>query len=178
MKRLLLLALLLLSGCASSPLFVSDDGVSIYLQKKPVVKKDEYSIHFKFETPTDDSHVIQQIEMNGDQWTGIESFRVKSWGQTGTDHHHMSRTSVQHRRMTLMPGSVRGVDESNGFAMLPSGWPDQFNQNYRDGHKIQGEIIKMRPEHRTIYHLDFKDGKLVWYIEGESIRREWLAEDD
>lgn len=178
MRAVLVVLLTFLSGCASSPLYVTDDGVSIYLQKKPVVKQDEYSIHFKFETPTDDTHIIQQIEMNDGEWTGIESFRIGSWSQTGVDHHYSEGIQWQYRRLTLMPGEVRDTDENNGFAMLPSGWPEGFNEHYRQQHKIQGEIVKMRPEHQTIYHLDFKDGKLVWYVEGQDIRREWTAEDD
>ena len=178
MKRLLIMAMLFLTGCAASPLYVSDEGVSVYLQKKPEVTKDSYSIYFKFEIPTNDTHAIQQIEMNGDKWTGIEAFRIRAWRMTGIDHHHVDGVTRQFRRITLMPGAVQGTDELNGFSMLPSGWPEEFNQNYRSQRKVQGEIVKMRPEYKTIYHLDFENGRLVWYIEGQDIRREWIAEDD
>lgn len=176
MLALLLAVMCVLTGCAS-PLFVTDDGVSIFLQRTPEVKHNEYRIQFRFESPTNDKDVIQQIEMN-ETWTGIESFRISKWGQTCVDTHHATGISIQRRRMTLMPGEVRGVDLSPfGFAMLPSEWPDGFNQDYREQHKVQGEIVKIRPEYKTIYHLDFENGRLVWYIEGQDVRREWVADE-
>jgi hypothetical protein len=76
-----------------------------------------------------------------------------------------------------MPGSVTGVDESlGGFSMLPSDWPSNFNEKFLKRHKIQGSVSSFRVEYRTVYHLHYDDGKLVWHIEGTDIRREWEAE--
>lgn len=171
MKLVALLLSLLLAACSSTPLFVTEHGVSIYLVDEPEVAADSYRIKFQFESPTDDPNIIQQIELDG--YTGIESFRVGLLSRTGTDTHHQKSVQTQNRRMTLMPGEVRGTDERNGFAMLPSNWPPLFNADYLKAHKIQGKIVKMRPEASTVYHLDFERGKLIWYIEDTDIRMEW-----
>lgn len=163
-----------LSGCTSQPLYVTRSGVSIYLEQEPVVKQDTFEIKFSFKSPTKDSHIIQQIENDG--WTGIEAFRTRC-GKTTTDTHFIVAALINKRRMTLIPGTVEDVDEGffSGFSMLPSGWPERWNEKFRQEHKIQGRIVKMRPEYQTIYHLHFEAGKLVWFVEGTDVHREWEA---
>jgi hypothetical protein len=162
-----------LVGCASEPLYVTNSSVSIYLEGDPVVKENTFEIRFHFESPTKEKHIIQQIECGG--WTGIESFRLHPNGSTSTDTHFIENRVYDKRRMTLIPGEVADVDEGffSGFSMLPSGWPDNWNAKFRQKHKIQGTIVKMRPEFQTIYHLEFAQGKLIWTVEGTSVRREW-----
>jgi hypothetical protein len=172
MKRIFLfLAGLLLSACSSTPLYVTDSGVSIYLAEEPEVEADRFKITFTFESPTDDPHLVQTIELYGT--AGIESFRANRF--TNRDVHWTEKTDTQYRRMTIMPGEVVGADERNGFAMLPSDWLPGMNADYLDDHKIQGKVVFTRPEFQTIYHLDFEYGKLVWYIEGKDVRMEWSA---
>lgn len=161
-----------LVGCTSQPLYVTKSGVSIYLKEEPVVAENSFTIKFSFESPTDDKHIIQQIETS--EWTGIESFRTFS-GKTTTDTHSMIGLLEDSRRMTLIPGEVADTDESlfSGFSMLPSAWPEYWNSKFRKDHVVRGYIVKMRPEFQTIYNLEFAQGKLVWTVEGTQLRREW-----
>lgn len=165
--------LLSLAGCAT-PLYEDHNRVSLYLVGEPTVKRDSFEIQFQFETPTDDPHVIQWIEMNN--WTGVESFRVLWEKRTGIDTHFSSEIQQQSRRMTVAPGRVEGVDETTaGFAMLPSEWPEGFNAKYRERHTIQGRVAWRKADKATVYRLEFTPGKLVWSVEGTNVRREWHA---
>lgn len=170
-----LFLLAVLGGCASSqPLYVNDNGVSVYLESEPTISNDSFEIKLHFETNAKSKHVIQQIESGG--WLGIESFRLFS-GSTTTDTHTMTNSSANRRRMTLIPGEVSGADEGffSGFAMLPSAWPSGWNEAFRKSHQIQGQIVALKPEFTTIYHIEFSNGKLILYVEGSSIRREWTT---
>jgi hypothetical protein len=176
-KLIPLLLLALLAGCVT-PLYETRDGVSIYLVGEPTVERDYYRIEFKFETPTDDPHLIQWIELNG--WTGVEVFTPRLFERTVVDHHYPSRgTKEQYRRMLIAPGKVVGVDmTTGGFGMLPSEWPEGFNPDYRKGHVIRGRVVYRKPEFETVYRLDFKDGRLVWSVEGTDIRRKWTVDSE
>lgn len=163
--------LCLLAGCAT-PLYQSHDKVSIFLHSEPEVQENSYNIKFRFETPTDDPHLIQWIEL-GD-FHGVESFRITYPYQSQVDTHHVDQTYRQFRRITIAPGKVEGTDETFwGFSMLPSEWPPNFNENYRKNHKIQGRVVYRKPEHQTVYHLDFEAGVLRWWVEGTDVKREW-----
>lgn len=174
---LALLLLAVLTGCQAVPLYETRRGVSVYLDEEPTVERDYYKIDFRFSSPTDDPHLIQWIELNG--WTGVEAFRPRWHGRTGADHHYPSKgTTKQYRRITIAPGKVEGADEtSNGFSMLPSEWPDGFNSDYREHHKIQGRVVYRRPEYETVYLIEFKDGVLIWSVEGTDIQHRWEASD-
>ena len=176
MRKLALLLLVFVAGC-TTPLYRSPDGVSIHLRGEPTVEKDYYEIQFRFESPTDDPHLIQWIELNG--WTGVEAFTVLMDGKTSIDTHHPGRgTTKQYRRITIAPGKVEGTDQTFwGFSMLPSEWPEGFNDHYRKWREIRGRVAYRLPARATIYRLEFEEGKLVWYVEGTDVRREWYAVD-
>jgi hypothetical protein len=61
--------------------------------------------------------------------------------------------------------------------MLPSGWPENFNADYRARCKIQGHVVYRKPEHETVYILNFADGVLTWHVEGTDIVYTWSASD-
>lgn len=175
MKALLFALCCLLAGC-TVPLYETRDGVSIHLVDEPQVEANRYRIEFRFESPTDDPHLIQWVEL-GD-YHGVESFRVLPDGKTGIDIHFTARTIKQNRRITIAPGKVEGADETTaGFAMLPSNWPDEFNEHYREDHSIEGRVVYRRDEMKTVYNLDFESGVLRWSVEGTDIRREWKVPD-
>lgn len=168
---LVCVVLLLLAGCAT-PLYETNDGVSLYLVGEPVVEKDNYEIQFQFETPTDDPHFIQWVEING--WTGVEAFRVRFNQRSGVDTHFSRGIDRQSRLMTVAPGKVEGTDETTaGFSMLPSEWPAGFNAKYRERHTIQGRVAWRKADKATVYRLEFTPGCLVWSVEGTPVKREW-----
>lgn len=172
-NAILFVLCLLFAGCAT-PLYQSPDRVSIFLHSEPEVLEDSYKIKFRFESPTQDPHLIQWIEVNG--YHGVEAFRITPPYQSQVDTHFTEDTTQQLRRITIAPGEVEGVDATFwGFSMLPSNWPPEFNAAYRAKHKIQGHVVYRRPEHETIYHLDFVDGVLRWWVEGTDVKREWRA---
>ncbi len=175
-KSLLLLCLMFLAGCSTTPLFVSDDRVSIYLRGEPEVTDDSFRIKFKFDSPTADPHLIQTLRIW--TWSGTESFRVTDGYMSFTDTHYSGEIGSHHiRRMTIMPGSVEDTDETLfGFSMLPSGWPDGFNRKYREDHEIKGRVAYVKPEHATTYTLTFVGGVLTWRIVGTDIKHVWRAE--
>lgn len=155
------------------------EKVKIILIGEPTVKKDSFIIYFKFESPTDDTHVIQQIELNKN-WIGIESFRMYNgkFAPSQRDKHFSNNITRQGRRMTVMPGKIEDADESLlGFAMLPSGWPNNFNEAYREKHEIKGRITKMVPEAAITYILNFNNGVLTFEVEGTDIKHTWTSEE-
>ena len=174
----LTLLVLLLSGCASQQiLFKNEHDVAIIVVGKPEVRNDGYEINLKFESPTEDSHLIQQIRMNPNttsEWIGIESF-TSPFNRLQVDCHSLLGGDRQFREILIMPGSIYGADETLfGFAMLPSGWPNaklpdgnwSFNHNYRKKHEIRGKITSLRPEHAPKYYLNYENSKLTMIIEG------------
>jgi hypothetical protein len=175
MRKLLVLCLLFVAGCTTTPLYQSHDQVSIYLASEPEVKENGYKIKLKFQSPTNDPHLIQWIDLG--QWHGVESFRVMPDYKSWTDTHSTEDTLEQHRKITIAPGEVEGVDDTfGGFAMLPSEWPPNFNAIYQKNHAIQGRVVYRLPEHETIYYLSFKDGVLQWWVEGSNEKQEWRAD--
>lgn len=176
----LLAALLFITGCSQGKIIYDDpDNVSIYLYDEPVVTRRDYSITFRFKHNDDDAtHFIQKISWNWREGKGIESFRSYNGklphGQK--DHHFNDSVLYERREMTIMTGKVEGADETwAGFAMLPSDWPDDFNEKYRKGHKIQGSIVDVNPETATVYILEFNDGELVFEVEGTEVKYVWTA---
>lgn len=176
MKRLALLLLLLLAGC-TTPLYESRDHVGIHLYGEPTVTDTSYEFKMQFESPTEDPHLIQWIDVG--RYHGVESFRVVYPYKSRVDTHSVSETNFQHRRITIAPGDVEGTDATFwGFAMLPSEWPPNFNAGHLKNHKIQGRVVYRKPEHETVYYLHFENGVLTWWIEGhEDDKREWRAEE-
>lgn len=210
MKTILIFIILLFSGCSSTSLVYDGksveknnyEKVSISIIGEPVVTKTSFSIYFKFESPTDDENLIQQIRIT--DMVGIESFGSSVDG----DHHWTRETTKQIRKISIFPGEVEGTDETaGGFAMLPSSWDSGFNWIYRYkmgilskgdkyyddklpdfiqqigpdpkfgiNHKIQGKIVKILVEHATVYWLEFEDGKLTFRVEGTDIEMSWTAE--
>lgn len=170
-----ILFLLFLTGC-TTPLYESRDHVGVHLYGEPTVEETSYKFKMKFESPTDDPHLIQWVDVG--QYHGVEAFRSLPEYKTFVDTHFVSDTNFQHRRMTIAPGKVEGVDATMwGFSMLPSEWPDNFNERYRSGHEIQGRVVYRKPEHETVYYLHFENGVLTFWIEGmEDQKREWRAE--
>lgn len=176
-RTAIFLLALLLTGCGSTPLFVSDDQVSIYLRTEPEVKEDEFRIRFRFDSPTGDTHLVQRLEF--DSWQAEEAFRVTEGYKSHTDSHWSEDVNFQHRRMVIRPGAVDGVDETPfGFSMLPGPWPPGFNEDYRDDREIRGYIVYLRPEHATVYTLTFDHGVLTWQVEGTDIKHVWRAEGE
>jgi len=174
------LAALVFTGCASNKvLFENDNGVTITLSGEPEIFDDGYSIYFKFESPTKDSHLIQQIRMNPtsvdkEDWVGIEAFQ-SPFLIFQRDHHSTTGVVKQYREIIIMPGTVEGADETLwGFSMLPSGWPETktksgdwtFNHSYRKDHKVTGKIVEIKPEYATKYYLNFDKKHLTLIIEG------------
>lgn len=184
---LLLLMSMALVGCtALTPLYESKDHVSIYLAGEPEVERTHYKIRFVFETPTDDTHLIQTLDLG--IWTGTEAFRTQYFvDETGIDSHWIDSPDAPHdssqwyidnRTITIRPGEVVDVDENcGGFSMLPGGWPDNFNKSFRESHSVQGRIEYERSEHATTYQINFVNGVLRFNVVGTSVSYQWKVQN-
>lgn len=178
----LLLALVVLSGCALFP----TPHVQKATKYTNVTLKDawcadkNYELYVYLWESTKYNYIIQEILLDNGE-TVVECFKLIGGrmvpGQS--DHHSWDDAWPREKRqMFIYPGTVVGADETFfGFAMVPENMDGsvktttgpEFNKNYRKNHSVQGVITECDKSLGVTWKYEYELGKLEVYLPNGSI---------
>lgn len=167
--------LVVTSACAAPTYYIADvpeDEAVVEVEWLDArFREDGFSVRVKFsENFSYFEGVIQEIEFDPDgdgdvDYVLVEYFKLTSGRMVFSYDHHSG--SDAHRRMTVYPANVRGVDYMYGsFAHLPQNMdgsrvtyiPETLNMTYTSSHDTIGEITAHARDRAVVWEIYWDRG--------------------